>query len=82
LGKRSFFVYLLALLVSVSFINPTSAFALKAGFDGVSDYSHWWYPNCSYGDRAGAEYVNNLYNAIKSSFSLGFKYTDYDANER
>ena len=79
--KRSFLVCWLVLLIIISFTIPTNAFALKAGFDGVSNYSHWWYPNCSYGDRAGAQYVNNLYNAIKSSFSLGFKYTDYDANE-
>ncbi len=69
------------LLFVFVFLMPSYAYALRAGFDGISDYSHWWYPNCKFGDRAGAQYVDNLYNAISSRFNLGFKYTDYDANE-
>lgn len=40
------------------------------------------YADCGYGDRAGATYVSNLYNAISSQFSLGFKYTDDNAWEK
>ncbi|ABB15566.1 DUF6345 domain-containing protein [Carboxydothermus hydrogenoformans] len=57
------------------------AFALTAGFDGINKYSSLLYPDCTYGDRAGASYVNNLYNAISNKFTLGFKYLDNNAWE-
>jgi len=71
----------LACAIGLVLLISTPAYALNAGFDGINDYSHWWYPNCSYGDRAGASYVTNLSNALQSKVSTSFKYTDYSANE-
>lgn len=71
----------LACAIGFALLVSTPAYALNAGFDGINDYSHWWYPNCSYGDRAGASYVTNLSNALQSKVGTSFKYTDYSANE-
>jgi len=72
------------LLVFVVFlVSPSISFAntLYCGFDGINAYSSLWHPDCIYGDRAGASYVDNLYNAIKTKFSLSFKYLNSAANE-
>lgn len=46
---------------------PGSAAALTLGFEGINDYSgSLLEPNCIYGDRAGATYVQNLDTALAS----------------
>lgn len=54
-------------------IEPAHAI-VSAGYDGINKYSHILYPNCLYGNRAGATYVSNLnqelvyYNAASALF--------------
>lgn len=54
-------------LVGALALIPGSAAALTLGFEGVNDYSgSILEPNCAYGDRAGATYVQNLDKALAS----------------
>lgn len=68
--KRKYLIVILCVVM----LFPSSAFALTSGFDGINKYSSLLYPDCDYGDRAGASYVNNLKNALP--FTNNFIYTD------
>ena len=62
-------------------ILPSHVFSatLYSGFDGVNSYRT--IGGCDFGDRHGIEYVNNLSNALGSSFTRLFSQEDKNAWE-
>ena len=69
---------IISFLLAIAIICGLSSqvLAYTSGYAGISNYG-----NCSYGDRAGAQYVTNLQNSISSICTQSFKLTNTNANK-